>query len=158
MSSEDSAIRLPKNEQQNELDELLYVISHDFKSPIRHIREFSKLLLKEISGKETPKEKEYLNYLIAAGEKADLMLETLLQYSRINSSPMVVRPIDCDHIITRVLHYLTPQIQQKKVNITKSIKSGCVVADEHLLFEALKNVVDNAIKFHKNGSSISVGD
>lgn len=69
---------------QEELNKLLYILSHDFGAPLRHIREFSKLLTASIEQPDEDQE-EFSRLINGAVEKLDAMLGAVLALSRLNT-------------------------------------------------------------------------
>ena len=53
-----------------ELEQFVYIVSHDLQEPLRKMKSFSQLLAKECQGQLTDNEKvhRYLDYIIDAAE------------------------------------------------------------------------------------------
>ena len=84
----------PREQQlKEELDSFLYIMSHDLGAPIRHVREFSKLLVDSI---DQPDEDQiaYRDFIESAVQKLDRMVAATLILSRVSitdSSPEIIQ-------------------------------------------------------------------
>lgn len=73
------------DEFAQELQQLLYVISHDLAAPIRHVREFSKLLLASVETK-TDDQQEYAQFVERALVILEQKLDAITALSRVATS------------------------------------------------------------------------
>jgi signal transduction histidine kinase len=66
-------------------------------------------------------------------------------------------PVDLGAIVEQIDELYQPLAEAGGVNLTTSVRAGTVVeADGKLLFEAVSNLVDNAIKFSAEGGAVEV--
>lgn len=128
---------------KKELEEFIYIVSHDLNAPMRHIKQFGALLFKSLGDKVTKEEKEYFYYMEQAVHKSEDMLNALLSYSRINTEAEKFSSIDCHAIIENILNdYKDPKINTSVENLPKDI-----YADKKQIQILFKCLLDNAIKF-----------
>ena len=71
---------------EKSLKELTYTVSHDFNAPLRHIREFTKMLTTKYTNTESEDAQRYLRIIHNAVENCEKMIEGLLRVSRANTS------------------------------------------------------------------------
>lgn len=66
--------------QKDELKQFAYIVTHDLKTPLSNISNFTGLFKKKYQDKVDDKGKEYLNYIIGSATQLTTMLSDLLQY------------------------------------------------------------------------------
>ncbi len=67
----------------SDVEELLYVISHDLKAPLRKVGGFATLLERRLAHELAPEDAELLAYVAEGAQQLDHMLDELLIYSRV---------------------------------------------------------------------------
>ena len=157
-------------EKNKELERVIYVTSHDLRSPLVNINGFSRELefvlnsLSEILGnidvKDEPKEKinrlikdeipESINYIKKSIVKMDQLLNGLLQLSRIGRKAVPFSDIDMNELISDVIHTFDYEIKNKKIGITILDLPPCK-GDPMQINQLFSNLIDNAIKYLNPG-------
>lgn len=164
----DEIIRLLNTNLQlknNEMEQLVYVTSHDLRSPLVNIQGFSKEL--ELSFKEAKKlfrgiadeqphqdqltviEKdifEAFEYINISIRKMDRLLSGLLQYSRLGKQMSQVRLINMNELIADVFKNFEYIIKTKELTIEIAQLESCR-AREDLINQAFSNLLGNALKY-----------
>jgi signal transduction histidine kinase len=135
---------------ERELGDFAYIVSHDLAASFRHVRGFSELLKQDAGAGLTPEQWSYCAQINGAAEKCAAMLEQLLIYSRANRKPMDVVECSVPALLDTVRLQLGEQVRLSGAQIVTG-PLGSVAADPELLVQALKCVIDNAIKFHREG-------
>jgi light-regulated signal transduction histidine kinase (bacteriophytochrome) len=82
MSDKDKLQQLKK-----EFEEFLYIISHDFAAPLRHINGFVSIIEQDKNNQLDDQTSLYLKNISKSSEHLDAMLQGLLKLSRINTRP-----------------------------------------------------------------------
>lgn len=131
-----------------EYEDFSYIVSHDLNAPLRHIREFTRLLIAGRKENLTVEEQEYVELLERSLNKLDDMQRALLTFSRLNTRPNPPRDVDCNEVVGDVLRELGdavsihgPEIERGKLPVVNVDPKQI-----HLLFFYL---IDNALKFHE---------
>ena len=141
------------NKQATELEEynqqlksFTYIASHDLKTPIRNIINFSQLLNAQ-SGKDLDEMgQKYIDFIIDSGKRMESLLNSLLQYSTTNKSTPNYTQVDLNKTLKNVLNDLQTQIKANESNITFP-NLPTINADEQQLYQVFQNLLTNAIKF-----------
>ncbi len=136
-------------EQNQELKQFLYILSHDLKEPIRSIQGFTSLLIKRYSNKLPKEGKEFLEYILSSSKRMHQLIEDLLHYSQVSTSPKK-QTFLLDKAYKEALENLKILIKEYRAEITPSslppIKVWGNPTQIALLFQ---NLISNGIKFHK---------
>lgn len=133
-------------ELEKEFEEFAYVVSHDFYAPLRHISGFTQILLGELP-ELSDQQKLYEEMIIGSVKEAELSLDALLEYSRMNTDEKYFIDLDISRIIEGVLKKLRPHIDASDAQINVGDMPEKVLADEKLLTRALYCLLDNAITY-----------
>lgn len=137
---------------QKELDEFVYIVSHELNAPLRHIKQFGSLLVKRLEDKVSDEELEYLEYIEQSITDAEAMLSALLQYSRLNTVSEEPSSIDFEKLINTVLSgYDKSTFEIEIGNLPDSLSAKPQKIET--LFACL---IDNSIKFSPDGEKAKI--
>lgn len=130
-------------------------IAHDLRGPLTRMRNRIELL--QISAQEAQQEEE----LAECGRELDRMLETfeaLLTIARVqHGAAPDFADVDLGVLVADVADYFAPLAEEQGIELTVSTEGAPRVrGDRHLLFQALSNVVDNAMRYAREGGRIEV--
>ena len=153
-------------EKNKELERVIYVTSHDLRSPLVNINGFSRELefalnnlsdiLSVVKVDNDVKEKiikliedeipESLNYIKKSIIKMDQLLNGLLQLSRIGRNAVTFYDIDMNELISDVIHNFDYEIKNRKINVKVGDLPLCK-GEPMQINQLFSNLVDNAIKY-----------
>lgn len=132
-----------------ELETFTYSVSHDLKAPLRGIDGYSKLLL-DIYGKNLDEEaKTFVLTIRNSTRQMNVLIEDLLEYSRLERSQKRNEPIKINDLIKSISSLYTNELVSGNYSLKTDIPDIELTADEKGLTIALRNLLENAIKFTK---------
>lgn len=137
--------------KNKELEQFAYVASHDLQEPLRTTSAFAHLLRQQYQGNMDEKADKYLSFIIDSSERMKVLINDLLDYSRIGRKLELSR-VDCNEIIKTVKSDLAISILESGAEIVAEplpVING-YTTEIKLLFQ---NLVSNAIKFRKKEES-----
>lgn len=132
---------------KKELEDFLYLVSHDLNAPLRHIREFSRLLLKRLEAHIGEEEEQYVALLERAIAKSERMLGALQDYSHLTSRAERWEKFDLGILIEDVFDQYRGQIQEHGIELETDGLPGDYIADRAQIAVLYGALVDNSIKF-----------
>jgi PAS domain S-box-containing protein len=129
-----------------DLESCNYSVSHDLRAPLRAIEGFVAALKEELPTAPNQDVRDDLSQITNAVKRMNALIDDLLNYSRVSRGEMEMADLDLQDVMGGVLD-LDPTAR-----IRMAIEPGVRVrAQRSALTQALVNLVDNALKFHKPG-------
>ena len=172
------SLRLPVSDRHDELDSLSAIVNtmleeierlltevksvtdtvaHDLRTPLTRLR----LMLVRVQ-QQLPEEQHEHQLLDNAIDETDTLLarfRALLRISEIENRQRKsgFRQVDPETILKQLHELFEPLAEAAGVNLSlESVTANAILADPDLLFEALSNLVDNAIKFTPAGGTVRI--
>jgi PAS domain S-box-containing protein len=133
-------------EANKELESFSYSVSHDLRAPLRTIDGFSHALLEDCADRLDDAGKSHLHRIRAATQRMGLLIDDLLNLSRLSRTEMHRQSLDISSLASSVasdLRKAQPH-RQIELRIEKDLKT---TADPGLLRVVLENLLSNAWKF-----------
>ena len=129
-----------------ELEAFNYSVSHDLRAPLRPLDGFSQALLDDYSDRLDERGVDYLKRIRAAAQRMGMLIEDLLELSRVSRAELRRQPVDLSNIVSSIVTELREGDPGREVEVV--IAPGVQVqGDPRLLRIALENLVRNAWKF-----------
>jgi len=132
-----------------ELERFTYTVSHDLKSPLVTITGFLGYLEKDALAGSAEKIKSDVDRIAKAAEKMQILLNDLLELSRIGRLMNAPENIPFEDIVEEALENVRGQLEANKVKVEVQNELPIVHGDKVRLTEVMQNLVDNAAKFSK---------
>lgn len=150
--------------KNKELESIVYVASHDLRTPLVNIRGFGGELkiacrklektvaeVNDMAFKDrlTPVQEEIaesLYFIDAGAAKMQALIDGLLEISRIGTASLRVQPLEMNRILKHIVSSMNYQIQQAGATVTVETLPSCR-ADARLINQVFTNLLDNAIKY-----------
>jgi signal transduction histidine kinase len=137
--------------------EFISIASHQLRTPLTAIKGYISLILEGAYGTDEQKKSDALNKIFLANERLIQLVEDLLNITRIESGRLEYHLEDnvkIDEIVKELEGMFILRAQEKKLEFIVSIpKKGIspVKADKTKLREVISNIIDNAVKYTKEG-------
>lgn len=135
------------NEQ---LESFAYSVSHDLKAPLRGIDGYSRLLLEEYAHHLDDEGRFFITTIRESANQMTQLIDDLLAYSRLERRTMAIGDIQLPAFADAVLETFSSQLGSRGITLSKAFDPATIKADAEGLGIALRNLVDNAIKFTLN--------
>ncbi len=152
-------------EKNREMEQFVYITSHDLRSPLVNIQGFTKELInaskelidliheddnitrirKKIKDLYQEDMNESLNYITLSAQKMDTLLNGLLKLSRLGKIVPQIKTVNMNSLMNDTIDSFEFQLTKKNIKVDVQDLHNCK-ADEILLSQAFSNIIDNAIK------------
>ena len=150
-------------EKNCELQDFVYIVSHDLRNPLLNLQGFSENLgkycaelpglvkpqggeagrLEELLNKKLP---EALNYIGKGVADMDRLLYGLLRMSRLWSVPLVQEPVDMNDLVGELAKSMTFHFKEADAGVVCGKLPPCF-ADKAQLRQVFCNLLDNSVKY-----------
>lgn len=143
-------------------DDLVAVVSHDFRNLISVIKMATALVLTDASDEGNHGSRRirgWIERIRHSSERMEALSHGLLDLAKIEAGRSVVEPVvtEARTLVDEALIVLCPLAEQKAIQIICSVPEGILArADPERFFQILSNLVGNAIKFTPEGGSIEI--
>jgi nitrogen-specific signal transduction histidine kinase/putative methionine-R-sulfoxide reductase with GAF domain len=135
------------------------LMSHELRTPITSIQGFAELLLmdEEISGEN----REFLTIIAGESQRLSKMLTTFLSVSKLEQSDKQEfhkTPVKLDSVVSEVVGDFHETARQKRIRLVEHAANHLppVAADKSLISRAIAHLVDNAIKYSPERTSVII--
>lgn len=133
---------------EEDLEELLYVVSHDLSEPVHVVKGFAERLARRVRSDE---EGEFCEYIVGAADRMQLLLDDLLAYARAGRGELPRELLDIRRVVDGVLAGLGSAVSRSGGRVTVGDLPRSLVASRLVLTQVLHNLVANALKFTRPG-------
>jgi len=129
-----------------ELEAFSYSVSHDLRAPLRAMDGFSRILLDQYADRLDEKGVDRLNRVRAAAQQMSMLIDDLLNLSRVSRSELHREVVDLSALAGEVLEGLRQSAPERTMQC--AVQPGLSVrGDARLLRVVLENLLGNAWKF-----------
>lgn len=141
-------------ELEDRKSEFISIATHELRTPITAIKGYLSLLQKDSKGL-SEKQKMYLSRALEANDRLVRLAEDLLQVTHVeeNRLQFSLRPINVLPITRKVMTDFTAKAKKKglQISLVNPTFPTTIAADPIRLEQVLANLVDNAIKYTRQG-------
>lgn len=151
---EDEAKLLAANAElarkNGDLDEFVYMASHDLQEPIRKLISFSELLPGDLGGELPERAAMDLGFITESAYRMRQLIQDLLVLSRAGKASLQIREVDLGQCVASVLDVLADKIESLGATIHVP-ELPRVTADAFLMTQLFQNLITNSLKFVAEG-------
>lgn len=133
-----------------ELQDFAYVASHDLKAPLRHVSLSVGFLKDRYADKLDEQGHKFLETMVQSTDRMQKMIESLLSYSRVGQKEKEFEAVSLSEVLGGVCASMKNVLDENKV-IVEGQGLPEVMGDESLLSQLLQNLIQNSIKYAKEG-------
>jgi PAS domain S-box-containing protein len=141
-----------------ELESFSYSVSHDLRTPLRAIDGFAGMLLEDHSAQLSAEGRRLLNVVKEGAVRMGLLIDNLLEFSRMGRAAMSVGTVDMETLAQDVLRQHLEVAPGRKV-VTKVGPLPKASGDPALLRQVFSNLISNALKYSgtRDPATVEVG-
>jgi PAS domain S-box-containing protein len=129
-----------------ELESFSYSVSHDLRAPLRHIEGYARMLVEDLGASLPPEPRRYLQTIIDSARRMGLLIDDLLNLSRLGRKPLRRHEIDMKALVDSAI----AEIAAGNPAVSAQIDVAALPAatgDSSLLKQVWLNLLSNAVKY-----------
>jgi PAS domain S-box-containing protein len=132
----------------SELESVLYSVSHDLRSPMRHIGGFAQLLLEDGGPTLDPAAQHYARRISEGAARLAGMVDDLVQFSRVSRQDMMRREVNLNTLVEDLVgHFQAEAAVEGRVFDWQVAELPTIEGDPELMRIAVEQLLANAVKF-----------
>ena len=156
--TEEAASRAEVARQSEEFKStLLDAIAHEFKTPLTSIKAASTSILSD-SASISPQTRELTTIIDEEADRLSLLVTEAVRMSQIAAGKIQLEkhPLVLRELLQKVLEHFGPRVEGRTLNLSVDDHSPPVLADPDLISLALRQLIDNSLKYSPPGSPIDI--
>jgi signal transduction histidine kinase len=135
----------------DELQQFAYVASHDLSEPLRKVANFCQLLERQYRDELDDRAKQYIDFAVDGAKRMQALISDLLALSRVGRTTDEFVPVPLDAALDGAVTNLADRIAETDARIERDGELPTVSGDQALLTSLFENLLDNAIKYARDG-------
>ena len=149
-----------RQDQMRFKDEFLSHVSHELRSPLTAIKQFSSILVGGLAGELNPEQRAYQHIVLKNIGQLQSMIDDLLEVTRLETGKLTVEPesVSVANAVTDTFNTLKGTADAKGVTLSCDLPPDLprAHADPTRLRQVLIILLDNAIKFTPDGGAVTI--
>ena len=135
------------------------LMSHELRTPITSIKGFAELIL--MDDKLSEENREFLTIIANESQRLSKMLSTFLSVSNLEQSDkkeVTKTAVKLDSVVHEVVKELQESAKRKRIRLFEQTNNSLppIAADKGLIRRAILNLIDNAIKYSPERTSVII--
>ncbi|MBX2988616.1 MAG: PAS domain-containing sensor histidine kinase [Bdellovibrionaceae bacterium] len=145
-------LRMLQSEKMSAIGSLAGNIAHELNNPLTGIRSLAQVLEAEATDEGTLKED--LHQIENAARRCQTIIRHLLDFTRGGEGPIV--PVSLDEVVESTLPLLKTVLRPHRLELLLTARNAKIMAEPHLLQQAVFNLINNACQAMKDTGRIGV--
>jgi len=139
--------------------DMISLMSHELRTPLTSINGFAELLTADAT--IPPQAREFVSIIANESQRMSRMINTFLsvtQLQRKDKQEVLKIPLRLDEVVRDTIMSLQPVAKKKRIRLIEqpAHRIPPVAADKGLITQAVKNLVNNAIKYSPERTTVTV--
>ncbi len=140
--------------------EFVEMVSHELRSPLSSVRQQTSLITDRLVGEINEKQQELLNRVLARLDGLLLMINNLLDLSRIEAGGLIqqTEKTFLPEFIQSAIEVMTPEAEKKNLHFEVTIDPQLftINADRQSMETVFTNLLSNAVKYNQEGGKVII--
>ncbi|OOG80673.1 hypothetical protein B0E41_19860 [Hydrogenophaga sp. A37] len=144
--------------KNKELEAFSYSVSHDLRTPLRHIDGYLSLLKESAAPTLDEDNLKHIETIASATRRMSTLIDDLLSFSRMGRQEMCKTAVDLGSLVADVVREMAPETEGRDVD-WHIAELPVVTGDRAMLRVVLVNLISNALKFtqKRERAEITIG-
>lgn len=131
-------------------------VSHELKTPLTSISGFAEIL--KNGGTDEKTTKDFASTIYDESQRMIALVNDIIKLSKLDEKSISLEKeeISLKEVVNEVFSVLQASANKKNVKLLISADSGLINGVQPVIYEMVYNLIDNAIKYNKNGGVVEV--
>lgn len=138
-------------EQNRDLTDFTYMVSHDLKAPVFTIKGMASALLEDYGQSLGKDGHALIQHILAGATRLEKLIASVIEYSSLGRKEARDVPVDLGVVLGSVLEDLAEQIRQTEAQVLIESKLPTVRGDDVRYYQLFSNLIGNAMKYRAPG-------
>lgn len=138
-----------------ELEAFTYSVSHDLRTPVRHVGGFALLAGRELTRGDLARTERHLGVVVEAAKRMDTLLDAMLILSRAGRVGLNIQPVALGRLADQAIADVTLLFPDRKVHWTIE-PLPVVEGDLVTLQQVFRQLLENAVKYSPETAQVRV--
>jgi signal transduction histidine kinase len=134
-----------------QLDEFVYIVSHDLKAPLRGISTLTTFIEEELTSHPNEKIKEFLSLLKGRTSRMQNLITAILDYSKLSTTNSPKENVNVSVLLDNIVDMISPP---QNFRIEKNGNFPTLFTEKIKLQQVLQNLISNGIKYNDKPDGI----
>src|SRR5437867_8226051 len=140
--------------------ELISVVSHELRTPLTSIKAYTETLIDNVKNPSFALHEKFLDIINEECDRLTRIVNDVLDLSRMDSGRRRIKSetVDLSQLLDEVLPTVEPQLLARSLSVARSFAPDLpsIEADPDLLKQVLVNLINNAAKFSRESTPITI--
>lgn len=136
-----------------DLEQFAYVASHDLQEPLRMVSSYVQLIERRYKSMLDSDGIEFINFAVDGAKRMQILINDLLQYSRVSTRGSHFELTNLNDVINKVLLNLSSKIEETKAKINFE-KLPDLRVDEVQITRVFQNLISNSLKYKSDNAPV----
>lgn len=133
-------------------------MSYEFRTPLTSIAGFAELLKQGIAGELTEQAQEYVDAIAKSADRLSQQINTVLDFSQSEAGalPIARKPVAIKAMLETLAEAESLALTENDISLNIDVQdsAGDLAGDEKRLSQALAQLLDNAIRYGREGGNV----
>ncbi len=143
---------LENNSNSNEISEIINVISHDLREPLRKVKKLSDLMVSKFQSDLPDLGKEYLDRIQKTVERMDQLIFSITNFRNLTHKKSFYEELNLNCLVEEVLQDLEVLVDETGAIISVE-KLPTIYGMPSQMRQLFQNLIKNGIIYHKEGET-----
>jgi signal transduction histidine kinase len=130
-----------------EIEQFIYTVSHDLKSPLVTVQGFAGLLERDLREGRTDRLAEFTEQIKSGVAQMAELIDDLLNLSRVGRIMRPPEPVDFSDLARKILRLHYRELEASHIHVEVQEGLPTIHVDKERIAEVIENVISNAIKY-----------
>ena len=145
---EEKNVELERYIQSNlQLENFAYLASHDLRSPLNNVLNFTRLLSMTAKDKLDENELKFLEFICEGSKRMQQFIDDLLAYSLSSNKEITSSEINLPELIQEILTDISSTLEKNNSTVILEELPNTIFGDRILIKQLFQNLISNASKF-----------